>query len=246
MDAGEGQLKIDEAAAKAEIAALRAKIVADPSVVLDDPSVMKALVGAHASMAGRKVVDLRGVLLERLEARLGELEETHRSVISAAYENVAGANQIHRAALAVLAPTRFSGVLEVLGDAIPEMLAVDALRLGLETGTPDTAAPNDVIAPMSRGGVDAYLNIGQENAHRPVVLRRLPDQSAPGATAVFGAKGAELGSEALIRLDFGAGTAPGLLAFGSKDPDRFGPEQGIDLLTFFGGVVERAIRRWVA
>ena len=43
--------------------------------------------------------------------------------------------------------------------------------------------------------------------------------------------------EALLRLDI-AGTT-GLLAFASQDPDRFGPDQGVDLLTFFGSVVER-------
>ena len=33
--------------------------------------------------------------------------------------------------------------------------------------------------------------------------------------------------------------------FGAEDANRFGPEYGADLLTFFGGVVERALRQWL-
>ena len=48
-------------------------------------------------------------------------------------------------------------------------------------------------------------------------------------------------SEALLRLELPDGA--GLLAFGAHDPDRFGPEQGVDLLTFFASVVQRLISR---
>ena len=230
--------------AQDELAALRARIVAEPSVVLDDPEVMRALLNGHGAEDGRKIVDLRGALIARLEARLGELEETHRSVITAAYENVAGANAIHRAVLAMLTPRKFSEALDALGGEIPAMLGVEQVRLGLETTTPDGAAP-DVIAALPMGGVESYVNLGREEGHRRVVLRPVR-ADLPGADALFGAETAGLSSEALIRLDFGDHAAPGLLAFGSADPERFVPEQGGDLLDFFGGVVERTIRRWVA
>ena len=63
---------------------------------------MRALLRADRRSAGRNVVDLRGVLVERLEERLDRLEDTHREVLAAAYENVAGMNQVHRACLALL------------------------------------------------------------------------------------------------------------------------------------------------
>ena len=147
----------------------------------------------------------------------------------------------------MLSPARFSDVLATLSADVPAMLDVDVLRLGLETTTPEGGAP-ELIAPLPPGGVDAYLNLGREDAHRRVVLRRVP-RGLPGADALFGAiadLAPPIASEALIRLEFGPDSPPGLLAFGSTDPDRFGPDQGGDLLAFFGGVVERAIRRWVA
>ncbi len=53
---------------------------------------------------GHNVVDLRGIAMERLEERLDRLEDTHRSVIAAAYDNLAGTNSIHRAVLRLLRP----------------------------------------------------------------------------------------------------------------------------------------------
>ena len=79
---------------------LRQKIIEKPDMVLDDPAVMNALVAANERAMGSNIVDLRGIAMERLEARLDRLEDTHRSVIAAAYENLAGTNQIHRLIIA--------------------------------------------------------------------------------------------------------------------------------------------------
>ena len=83
------------------------QILADPALILEDHELMRALLQADRSAPGRNVVDLRGVLVERLEERLDRLEDTHREVLAAAYENVAGTNQVHRACLALLEPGRF-------------------------------------------------------------------------------------------------------------------------------------------
>lgn len=77
----------------------RARILADPGLVLDDAEVMRALVLASEQAMGGNVVDLRGMAMERLETRIDRLEETHRAVIAAAYENLSSTNQIHRAIL---------------------------------------------------------------------------------------------------------------------------------------------------
>ena len=54
---------------------LKDQILADPAVILDDDQLMRALLAAdRRAVAGRNVVDLRGVLVERLEERLGRPE----------------------------------------------------------------------------------------------------------------------------------------------------------------------------
>lgn len=220
---------------------LREAILQDPDVILEDRDVMRALIQANgAQPMARNVVDLRGVLVERLETRLDRLEETHRSVIAAAYENLAGTNQIHRAALAVLEPTRFSEFLRVLSDDVPKMLAVDMIRICLESEGAETGL-GEVIVSAPPGAVDAYMDLGRPSAHRRVMLR----EAFPEANIVYGEAARWVCSEALIRLDLG-GRDSALLVFGAEDPNRFSPDQGGDLLAFFGGVVERAIRRFLA
>lgn len=78
---------------------LRTRIIQEPDVILEDADVMRALIAANERSHGGNVVDLRGIAMDRLEGRLERLEDTHRSVISAAYENLAGMAQVHRAVL---------------------------------------------------------------------------------------------------------------------------------------------------
>ena len=63
---------------------LRDKLLAEPEVILEDRDLMRALIAANERAMGANIVDLRGIAMERLEARLDRLEDTHRSVIAAA------------------------------------------------------------------------------------------------------------------------------------------------------------------
>ena len=163
--------------------ALRARILADPSVVLEDLDVMQALIGANQAPGGRKVVDLRGALVTRLEKRLDKLENTHRSVIAAAYDNLAGTTQIHKAVLMLLEQRRFSDFLRVLALETPELVAVDTARLIIET---DEAEPGpapgmendlkDALIIVPPGGCDAYVAL-TDGPSRKVILRAAPAEA---------------------------------------------------------------------
>jgi uncharacterized protein YigA (DUF484 family) len=86
---------------------VRSRIMSDPAALLEDKDIMRALVAANEKTMGGNIVDLRGIAMERLEARLDRLEDTHRNVIAAAYENLAGTNQINRAILRMMDATQF-------------------------------------------------------------------------------------------------------------------------------------------
>lgn len=224
--------------------ALRGHILSDPETVLDDPEVMSALIAANERALGHNIVDLRGIAMQRLELRLDRLEETHRQVIAAAYENLAGMNQIHRAVLKMLDPLQFEGFLASLGGEVADVLRVASLRLVLESaagaGDPALIRYADVILMAEAGFVDRYM-AGRAPAARPIVLR----QVMPEDQLVHGAAADHVRSEALMRLDLGPGRLPGMLVMGSEDPHQFKPNQGTDLLAFFAGVFERAMRRWL-
>lgn len=225
---------------------LREKIISRPDVILDDQDVMRALIAANEKAMGGNIVDLRGIAMERLEARLDRLEDTHRSVIAAAYENLAGTNQVHRAILRMLDPVEFEVFLRDLGGEVADILRVDCVKLLLETvqseDDPAVKRLGDVLVTAEPGFVDDYLTGDRNVPVRQVTLRQLQE----GSDVVYGDAANWIRSEACLKLDFGQGRLPGLLVMGAEDPHQFSPQQGTDLLTFFAGVFERAMRRWLS
>jgi uncharacterized protein YigA (DUF484 family) len=226
---------------------LRTIILAQPERLLEDRDVMSALVGANERAMGENIVDLRGIAMQRLETRLDRLEDTHRSVIAAAYENLAGTNQVHRAILQLLDPPTFEGFMQALSTEVAQTLRVDIVRLVLETvqedGLTDPALRRlgDVLHVAPRAFVGSYLTNGRNGPARPVVLR----QTTTLAATVYGDRADDIRSEALMKLDFGKGRLPAMLVFGSEDPHQFKPVHGTDLLAFFAGVFERKMRHWL-
>lgn len=230
---------------------LRDRLLAEPETLLDDRDVMNALVAANERAMGSNVVDLRGIAMQRLEQRLERLEDTHRSVIAAAYENLAGTNQIHRAILLLLDPPGFEGFLAALAGEVAATLRVDCLRLVLEThmegGDPALDRLGGVLQTAAPGFVAGYTGGGGNPALRPAGLRPVTlRQVRPEGSGLYGDKAGFIRSEALMRLDLGPGRLPGMLALGAENPHQFRPAQGADLLTFFAGVFERAMRRWLS
>ena len=221
---------------------IRSLIVADPDLVLEDQGVMRRLVGERNGE--RRIVDLRDRLVERLEQRLQKLVQHHRTVIAAAYENVAGTQQVHRAVLALIEPPDLASFLYRLTHEVPRTLGLDDARLCLESDV-DAVGPAEGLGgdlhtdlhgrllALPHGTVADYMALDGA-ASGPVVLR----EAGAEAELIFG-EANPIQSEALMRLDLAGGA--GLLAFGSADPRKFDPGHGTDLLVFLGAAVERLL-----
>lgn len=222
---------------------LREKIIANPDVLLEDADVMRALVGADNGALGGNVVDLRSVAMARLEARFDRLEDTHQTVIAAAYDNLAGTNQVHRAILRLMDAQTFDAFLADLTGDVADILRVDAIRLVLESNDPDaTDDMRPTVAVMPQDFIEGYITLGRNMPARQITLRKF--HKAGGS--LYGDRAQYIQSEACLRLDLGPTRLPSLLVMGSEDAEQFTPQQGTDLLAFFAGVFERAMRRWLA
>jgi uncharacterized protein YigA (DUF484 family) len=220
---------------------LRAKIMANPDVLLDDHDLMRALVSANDDARGN-VVDLRAIAMQRLEARFDRLEDTHRNVIAAAYDNLAGTNQVHRAILRMMDAESFAAFLQILTKDVADILRVDAVRLALESDdAADQPQMDPAIVVVPAGFVTDYIAVGRKSAARQVTLRRFQNVGA----SLYGDRAPFLQSEACLLLDLGPGRRPALLLLGSENPEEFSQSQGTDLLAFFTGVLERVLRRWL-
>jgi len=228
----------------AQLEALRAQILADPETILDDQEVMNVLAEAHGNPLGENVVDVRGIALARLESRLARLEDTHRGVIAAAYENLSGTNQIHRAILAFMEPRDFPSFLNVLSGDLSEILGVDVARLVLETAYEDEEESGlsrfeKVLSVVPKGFCTTYLGTAKDVESRQVTLRQI----VPSDDSIYGRESDWIRSEACLMLNLGPGRLPGMLALGSEDPHKFKPSQGADLHTSYGSVFEHTMWR---
>ena len=225
---------------------LRDAIIAKPDAILDDKAVMHALIAANERSMGGNIIDLRGIAMDRLEARLDRLEDTHRSVIAAAYENLSGTNQVHRAILRLLDPMDFETFLRDLGGEVAELLRVDAISLVLETvqddQDPAVRRLDGVLRLAEPGFIESYLQQSRPGGVRQVTLRQIQS----GSDRVYGPQAGWIRSEACLLLDLGEGRLPGMLVMGTEDPHHFSPQQGTDLLAFFAGVFERSMRHWLS
>ncbi|WGI22543.1 DUF484 family protein [Amylibacter sp. IMCC11727] len=228
--------------------AVRKQILKNPNRVLEDHDIMRALISADEQARGKNVVDLRTIALERLESRLDRLEDTHRHVIAAAYDNLASTNQIHRATLAILEPDTFAEFLELLKGELARILNVASARLVLESpaATPEMEEQlqeefGSGVCFCAPGAIAEYITRGRDATVRPVTLRAIQDADP----ILFGDAANTVTSEALLRIDLGQGNLPAMLVLGSVSTDQFTPQKGADLLVFFASAFERVLRRWL-
>jgi uncharacterized protein YigA (DUF484 family) len=146
----------------------------------------------------------------------------------------------------MLDPMEFEAFLRDLNGAVSEILRVDATKLVLETVQSDSESTverlGEVLSVAEPGFIDDYLLNGRGGQVRKVTLRQVQNSSE----IIYGESAEWIRSEACLKLDFGDGRLPGLLVMGAEDPHMFGPQQGTDLLAFFTGVFERAMRRWLS
>lgn len=229
--------------ANTEPASLRDLVVANPSLILDDEAILEALIAAEDRQRGRNVVDLRSLAMSRLEDRLGDLQDVHQSVLSAAYDTVSTTNQVHRALLTMLEPLDFEAFLAAMGGPVTDGLRLEAIRLVLETPDPETETaligPDNVIALAAPGFVTGCL--GEPDRGRHVLLRPVNR----GLVTIYGDRAVQIRSEALMRIDLGPGRLPALLALGASGQVHFAPGQATDLLELFGRTCERILRGYL-
>ena len=154
---------------------VREEILSNPKAFLEDHEVMRALIAADRQQQPSNVIDLRSIAMDRMEDRLNKLEDTHRTVIAAAYDNVSSMNQIHRAILSVLEPDDFNGFLRYVEHDLAPTLGIEAASLCLETQAVSTGQGPSLskefgtgVTFMAIGEVEDYITHGRNMNSRPV------------------------------------------------------------------------------
>ncbi|MCA3254304.1 MAG: DUF484 family protein [Alphaproteobacteria bacterium] len=178
------------------------------------------------------VISFESRALDRLRARVAQLDEANADLLAYARGHAGAVAQIHAASLAAMEAADFAHLVHVVTADWTDILGIDAIALGLETAN-QAWRGETALQFLDRGGVDALLGSGHE-----VTLRSV-DEGAP----LFGPAASLIRSEALVRLPARAPVPQGLLALGSRQAHSFEGTHGAELLIFLGGVVARMLAR---
>ncbi len=195
------------------------------------------LLRAPTREIGEDVFDFQHFQIERLRAELARVALEHRTLIAASRGTLASQSRVHKAVLTLLAAPNFEQLLQIATTDLAVLLDVDVVTIAVES----TAAPVGRLSVygirlLKAGAIDALL--GPE---RNMLLRA----NAAGEPLLFGAAAGLVRSQALLRLGCGRGAPAGLLCIGTRQPGRFHPGLGAELLTFLARALGITIAQWL-
>lgn len=185
---------------------------------------------------GRGVVDFQSALLERLKTDKTRAQKLQRELIDTVRANMSNYNRIQTAILILLEAETFEEMIQTLSDDFPVLLDVDTVQTVIESTSKEIPFVNQSGIRFARQGtVQKWLGTGDA----------LLQSNINGHEEIFGPGAGLVKSQALLRLEISPKTPAGILAFGSRDPDAFNPDQAIDQIGFLAQVVERCFRLWL-
>ncbi|QQS10949.1 MAG: DUF484 family protein [Rhodospirillales bacterium] len=190
-----------------------------------------------ARQSGAGVIDMQTAMVRRLRGEIDKLRATHHELVSAGRANQITQNRIHVAVLSIIQATSFEKLIHVVTHELPGLLDVDFIALAIE-GAED--APRRVpvrgVYVLAPGAIDAALGPGESARLRGDIV---------GEEAFFGPVARHVRADVLVRLKVSSGSPDGVLSFGARDPETFGPNQSTELLFFLTRVLENTIRAWL-
>ena len=168
---------------------------------------------------GPGVIDMQQAILKRLRSEIDRLKNERTEIIANSKQNQIVQNRIQAAVISIIQATTFEKMIHVVTHELPELLDVDFITLAIEA---NADAPKRVpvrgVYVLAPGAIDAaigpdkHARLRSRHRRRGGLLRR------------------RLALREVRRADAAArsrrGSPDGVMCFGSRDPEAFGPEHG--------------------
>jgi uncharacterized protein len=206
-------------------AAARSLIMLRPELVRQDSSLLQALgLRPHAA----NVVEFGPAALARLEAARDRETSARQEMEDIAKANFAAQAEVHALVLELLEARNSADLAHCLHEGAQRHFGLEAAAVGVEGAAPAG------WRVLPTGLVGYILEPGRLCGVGPCT----------GGHEIFGDLAEQVRSVALVRMGLFDPRRPGLVAFGSSDPEGFTPDMGVELIAFVGQVVERLGERW--
>jgi uncharacterized protein YigA (DUF484 family) len=201
----------------------------------ENPEVLEHL-NLPGQNLGGGVADFQSALLNRLKTDKTKAQNLQRELIDTVRANMKNYTRIQTAVLVLLEAETFEEFVGVITQDFPVLLDVDTVNVVIEATSKEIPFVNQSGIRFARqGSVKKWIGDGDA----------LLQANINGAEEIFGPGAGLVKSHALLRLEISQNTPAGIIAFGSRDPEAFQPEQGIDQIGFLAQVVERCFRLWM-
>jgi len=212
-----------------------AYLKAHPEFFNAHPDILEHLKAPGVSQ-GKGVVDFQQALLEKLKTDKSNAQRVQKEIIENVRANMNNQSRIQTAVLAILEVETFEEFIESITQDLPILLDVDTVNLIIESTSKEIPFINQSgIRFANQGTVQKWLGTGDA----------LLQNNINGHEEIFGPGAGLVKSHALVRLEISQNTPTGIIAFGSRDPEAFQPNQAIDQIGFLAQAVERCFRIWL-
>ncbi len=212
-----------------------AYLKAHPEFFNAHPDILEHL-KAPGIARGNGVVDFQQALLEKLKTDKSNAQRVQKEIIENVRANMNNQSRIQTAVLVVLEAETFEEFIESITQDLPVLLDVDTVNLIIESTSKEIPFINQSgIRFTNQGTVQKWLGTGDA----------LLQNNINGNEELFGPGAGLVKSHALVRLEISQNTPAGIIAFGSRDPEAFQPNQAIDQIGFLAQAIERCFRIWL-
>jgi len=214
-----------------------AYLKAHPDFFAQHAELAAALAVSAPKAQGPGVIDMQQAILKRLRSEIDRLKNERTEIIANSRQNQIVQNRIQAAVISIIQATTFEKMIHVVTHELPELLDVDFITLAIEANADaPKRLPVRGVYVLAAGAIDAAIGPGKHARLRSNIA---------GEEAFFGDIARFVKSDVLMRLRVSSGSPDGVMCFGSRNPEAFGPDMATELLFFLAKVLENTIRAWL-
>ena len=192
--------------------------------------------GLTPRVSGPGVIDMQQAILKRLRSEIDRLKSERSEIIANSRQNQMVQNRIQAAVISIIQAATFEKMIHVVTHELPELLDVDFITLAIEAAAEPRKLPVRGVYVLAPGAIDAAIGPDKHARLRSHIK---------GEDAFFGEVARFVQSDVLMRLRVSSGSPDGVMCFGSRNPEAFGPDMATELLFFLAKVLENTIRAWL-
>ena len=210
----------------------------NPEFLREHPELLEVLVPPEQKM-GNNVLDFQHFALGNLQQSMQSLKDRYEGLVTSARDNMSVQAQVQNAVLRVIRTRDLEHLLEVLTIDLVALFGVDVIRIAMESELADMY--DTYYGEHNYSGLSfiplGIADMALENSDVVLVgdtMKELPI----GFDEIFSDCSALVQSCVLLRLSLEKLQRNVILAFGTREPGYFHPNQGTDLLHFLAQVIE--------